>query len=220
MTDSKPTAKERLDNGEDALYVALDLANVFRTAIGHPVLEKLPYAGASRSDATDCVLAMAIDADVAVLYDVEHQDYNEAISHPGVVNSFRDGGAAVFTIEANARAFAQAAGVDDLVFSVDTTQLDAHTHHTFQMSAQGVPGIRWIVPIQDELTAIARAFDESKLASTYLTQLEWLDFGEKDFYDAIVDDGVKEHQAVELAASRGELDKVPGWIRQYAEAGV
>jgi hypothetical protein len=149
-----PTTETRAGH----IFAALDLANLFRRAIGEPELDLLPVADAKPQEATECVLALAFNAGCEIDYDHSgefgYPEYNPSAKQPF---EFYKGGAVKFhrtfgehTAEVLAKQFAEESGVE-----------------AYEQNGNGA----WLVPLRDEITEIATSFDEREL-HTLITEEE------------------------------------------------
>lgn len=160
MSTTTP-AEPRYDAG--SIFAALDVANLFRLAIGVPTLEQLPVAGSQPSHSQSCVLAQALNCGCRITYSAGDEDPMYAETLAALPNEEERakfdlqgacyfggtyfGGSGEHTAEALAKALATESGVPGLEFK----------------SADGDYGEEWGVPLRDEITKVAQRFDNHDL---------------------------------------------------------
>jgi len=144
-----------------AIFAALDVANLFRQAMGFPLLDAMPLSTAKSGDAKECLLAQAFNANCSVDYDCEEADYprkwvedDDPYGTDREPTQFSRGGVVRFSDEDAdgdvteglgrklATQFAQESGVEGMEFGYND---------------------EWAVPLRDEITEIAQTFDSGDL---------------------------------------------------------
>jgi hypothetical protein len=132
---------------------ALDVANLFRDAIGIEKLDALPWENAIPSHATECVLALAFDHGCRVTYDA-HQDITgyprsdpDEYGERRPVEPFLHGGAVQFPNNDQGRRDAK----------VLANQLEVEL-----IEDSGLSDYPYAVPLPDDVTRIARMFDDEE----------------------------------------------------------